>query len=123
MESDPEVLKLAGKYFNSARLPRLKLVNEDALDFMQKNSDRFDLIIVDIYLDKYVPEQFEQIDFFNKVLNSLKPSGIMVFNKMICDASARRTASILMQNINSVFHQVTLLKVRERSENWIIVAK
>ncbi len=49
VEIDPEIIKIGKKYFSLSKISKLKIVCEDANDFIKKNKKKFDLVIIDLY--------------------------------------------------------------------------
>jgi spermidine synthase len=123
VEIDDEVIRLAEKYFNKGRLLKVEIIKEDAAEFVLHQHKNFDLIIVDIYLDQFVPDQFEAPEFLEALKRLLVPGGVMVFNKMIGDEKSRKSAVELVDRIKGSFDDVNVLLVREKIENWMIVAQ
>lgn len=83
VEIDPEIITVANQYFNLDKIPNLQIVIDDAFDFVLKSSDRYDLVIIDIFQDTTMPNfLFEQF-FINHVGGLLSPNGYVMFNTMI----------------------------------------
>src|SRR5208337_3463755 len=55
-EIDPEVITVAEQYFKvNASNPRLHIYNDDGRIFLQRTSQKYDLIVLDAYSRSYVP--------------------------------------------------------------------
>lgn len=63
VENDPAVIRLFLEY----SLPRMNTLidirESDAIIFMEQNSRKYDMIIVDLFIDDTVPDQFLEADF------------------------------------------------------------
>lgn len=80
IEIDPTVIEIAKNEFNITSNKHLKIIESDAFDFVQTAKDKYDLIIIDLYIDNLVPEQFYSIDFWNAMIPLLSSDGIILFN-------------------------------------------
>lgn len=80
VEIDPVVIRLAREEFQLDRFKELKIVLEDASDYVHNNIRKFDLIIVDLFIDDKVPEPFYNIDFWEHISKELNPDGDVIFN-------------------------------------------
>ena len=80
VEIDPVVVNIAKKYFDVNRFSKLKIVQDDAFAFIKKNKEIFDLIIVDLFIDKETPAQFSSEEFLENVVKASKTKGNILFN-------------------------------------------
>jgi len=79
---DPLMSKLGRKYLG---LTGVKVVIEDASNFTinaHRKSQKYDLILVDVYLGSNYPPEFERDDFLNRIKSLLTPNGLAVFNRL-----------------------------------------
>lgn len=68
VEIDPVVIDISKKYFNVAKIPKLKIVNADAVKFLTvQKPNSFDLILVDCYLGDQVPAKLSSQTFLKKL--------------------------------------------------------
>jgi spermidine synthase len=67
VEIDPAVIDIALSEFNIKQHGSLDLLCEDAFDFVQESKKAFGLIIIDIFIDVKVPEQFFSEVFWNDI--------------------------------------------------------
>ncbi len=82
VEWDDQVIYLARKHFYLGKMPNLSIIMEDAADFMEHNTQTFDLIVVDLYCEDKVPEKFEKLAFIKTLCKGLSENGKLVFNKL-----------------------------------------
>jgi predicted membrane-bound spermidine synthase len=82
VDIDPEVIRLAQKY----TLPRLSLPVElqvaDAQAFLENCMDTFDVVCIDLFIDDFVPQPFEQEIFLEKAKKCVAPEGLLLFNRL-----------------------------------------
>jgi len=84
VEIDPIMVELGIRYL-SLEVSGVKVVIGDALEISEKlkvKSEKFDLILVDMYLGDKFPEKFEDTTFLKLILKLLTSNGLVVFNRL-----------------------------------------
>ncbi len=79
VEKDATVIRLYEKYFSPA-LFSVYVIEEDALSYVKNYSELFDLILVDIFIDRTVPSFCYEQEFIVNLNRILTKSGTVVFN-------------------------------------------
>ncbi len=82
VEKDPVVLEIGRRYFGLAEHEKLTLVQAEAESFLNSNNDRYALIVVDLFVDLHVPEEFTQEDFLEEATDKLLGNGVLLLNIM-----------------------------------------
>lgn len=81
IEIDPDVVRLAQKH----SLPRLKTVPHvicsDASSAIFGLKETYDLIVIDICKEDYIPEVFESEAFIRQIKHLLSDNGIVMYNR------------------------------------------
>jgi precorrin-6B methylase 2 len=121
VEKDPEVVRLGQKHFNTGRFKDLQLVEADAVVFSRSDTKRYDLVVVDLYIDFEVPEECEQQAFINAAANRLKPGGMLLFNKMVYNHLASEQAAELLKKFRDMPGKTSMLRIKQNVVNRIIV--
>jgi len=69
VEIDPSMVQLGKKYFYLSKIKNLEIVIDDALSFVDrlKNIDQFDLVMVDCFVGKDIPQKLQTPEFFKKL--------------------------------------------------------
>lgn len=69
IEIDPFMIEIGKKYFNLGKVKNLKVIITDALDYTMnlKNTDRFDLVMVDCFIGVEIPKKLEDVKFLKKL--------------------------------------------------------
>lgn len=80
VELDPEVVRLARKYFNYRDDPRRTVVVEDGRKFLMGSPAKYDMILLDAYRGPYVPFHLLTREFYAEVSRHLAPGGVVVQN-------------------------------------------
>ena len=94
---------------------------EDARVYLVRSTERFDLILLDVYANEsYVPPHLVTQEFFQTVKEHLAPGGVLV-----CNVNAPRNDSLLLtsffKTLESVFPNVEALQ-REGTWNRELIA-
>jgi spermidine synthase len=115
VELDPEVVRLAKKYFKVVEEPGFRIVTADGRLALTQSQEKFEVILVDAYRGPFVPFHLLTKEFFETAEAKLKPGGVMVQNveptTMVFDSA--------IATIKSVFDNVDFYP---SSGNVVIVA-
>jgi spermidine synthase len=85
VEIDEEIINLAQKYtLNELKSP-IYIYEMDAEIFVDITEEKFDLILVDIFIDRTIPKKFESAEFLEKLKYLLYDNGIILFNRLNSD--------------------------------------
>lgn len=118
VELDPKIVEWAKRYTIPALSNRVELVHADAMDFLRENQEKFDLIVVDLFLDDLVPEQFETSYFLEKIAHSLSQYGLLLFNRLSdTPAAMSLTQGFFVEKFKTVFPEGKYLDV---GGNWML---
>ena len=80
LELDPVVIDIAEKEFGITESEGLKIIVGDAYDYTLETKDSFDLTIIDIFIDIYVPEKFYGTEFWEAMAKAVNLTGFVLFN-------------------------------------------
>lgn len=83
VEIDSTMIEIANDYFKLNEIPNLKIVIDDAFEFVLKTKEAYDLIIIDIFQDTSMPAFLFQDFFINRINFLLNVNGFILFNTMI----------------------------------------
>jgi predicted membrane-bound spermidine synthase len=127
-EIDPEVIRVAETYFAvNASNPRLHIYNEDGRIFLQGNSQKYDLVVLDAYSKSYVPFHLMTAEFFALVSSHLTGEGSLISN--LIAATSGDQAQLLMAEVKTMttaFPEVYVFPVNgadyQEPQNVIILA-
>jgi len=82
VEIDPILIQIAHNEFGVVASPTLEIVLNDAVIYLQQNKQRFDLVIVDLFIDTEVPGGVMQKEFWLDLRNSMSENASVIFNYM-----------------------------------------
>ncbi len=117
VEIDPKVVEIGKKYFGLGEIPNLEIRIADATGFISRN--RFDLIIVDLYLGQEFPKEAESEKFLNGLKKILAKDGLIIFNRLNFNRNHQQSAAQFRQKLTGHF---SCLKSEEIAYNLLIFA-
>ncbi len=101
VEFDNIIIQLAEKYYPTKNdFSQLNIHHSDALEWILENVKQFDLITVDLFIDKRVPEQFHDEQFLEVLKKALSSKGILLFSTL---KENYFTETVLHENLQKVF--------------------
>ncbi len=122
IEKDQIVIHLARKYFNLNRFKNLELICDDAYDYVQTHGKKFDVIIVDIYIDDQVPQCFHEKRFLKQLDRLLSEQGVLFFNKMANNPEQETEFKELKANLEEIFGSSLTYKLTRNSvDNYMLI--
>jgi spermidine synthase len=103
-ELDPEVIRLAKKYFAVAEGERLKINAQDGRVFLARTRNIYDVVFLDAYRGPFVPFHLMTKEYFELVKKRLAPGGVVAQNvepsTMVLD-SAILTIGSVFRNVET----------------------
>jgi spermidine synthase len=79
VDIDPVMVELGVKYLGLDK-NKIDIKITDAYEF--KSKDKFDLILIDLYLGDKFPEKFTKDEFIRKIKKLSSQSGTIIFNRL-----------------------------------------
>ena len=92
VEIDEMVVELFHRHRDSHLASRVELICQDAFEFVNYCQNRFDLVCVDLFLDDVVPSKFESAEFVEKLVRTVNPQGLLLFNRMTSRPALLKTS-------------------------------
>lgn len=121
VEADAKISEWARRYTLPDLSNSINLLHIDAFDFVVNSTEKFDLVVVDIFLDDLVPAQFSTALFLEKVKKLVSQNGFLLINRLADTATALETTQAFYTNaFLAVFPEGTYFEV---DGNWILASK
>jgi spermidine synthase len=79
VEIDSELTRLGRRWFG-LRNPRMRIHHEDARPYLRRSDARYDVIMVDVYRQPYIPFYLATREFFQLARDRLRPGGAVIVN-------------------------------------------
>lgn len=123
VEIDPVVVDLGRKFFD-LNGDNLEIYVQDAADYVQKSSERFDLILIDAFKGNAIDPRCSCPEFYSKVIKLLKPDGVVLINRVDDEKPPPLFAQCYTLTVrNNVFYfglqkPLPKQKIRERLESF-----
>lgn len=117
VEFDPEVVKLAGEYFNFSPDAKMEVVVQDARRWIRGAEEKFDIIFLDAFHGGYIPFHLTTREFLELVRKRLAPGGVVCSNTRAGRKLADRESATYHAVFGDFHHYFG-----ERSKNRVIVA-
>ena len=80
VEIDPQVTRLARRWFDLRTGPRLSVAHDDGRRFIERLAAPVDLVFVDAYLNDSAPRHLTTRQFYEAIRDRLAPGGAMALN-------------------------------------------
>lgn len=80
VEIDPAMIKIAKNEFGVSESWNLKIIESDAFLFTKTTRRRYQLVIIDIFIDTEVPSIFYQKEFCDRITRIIPSGGSFIFN-------------------------------------------
>jgi spermidine synthase len=122
VDIDEIIISIAEKEFGIYQYNNIKIIQADAAEFVNTNSDCFDLIIIDLFLIDTIPETCTHSSFIQAVCNRLNKNGKLVFNT-IRDTLQKQVFQDIVQELNKQGVGTRILKKLEGDNDMILGTK
>ena len=119
VEADSKVIELGRKYFNIDSYEKTTIICDTALNYVTNTNQKFDLVIIDVYVDLDVPNEVESIEFLEKLKLTLNQNGIVMFNKLTPTKSYRKQIPELSNLYKEVFGNIELHRIMETGSIFV----
>jgi spermidine synthase len=120
VELDKNVLELANRYFKLNEVENLELINEDAFEFVLKTTEKYDLIIIDIFQDTVMPNFLFEDFFINHVNTLINANGFILFNTMVLTEKDKERNKLYRSKFKEEYSLRMYPKIEEHNELFTI---
>jgi spermidine synthase len=117
VEIDPGITRLAREFFNLKDHPRLRVIEEDARTFLNRNRRLYDAILCDTFNSDYsIPFHMTTREAIERIRDSLSPNGVVLVNVLSAIEGDRgRLFQSMYATYASVFPKVSAFALAERN--------
>ncbi len=95
IDIDPVIIEIAKTEYLLESNSNTSIICEDALKFIKDNTSKFDLVIIDLFIDIKVPKPFLELSFWEHVLKSKSTNGVILFNASLEDKKSNQLKSVI----------------------------
>lgn len=103
IEIDKEIIDWEVEYGFEKEQFNIKITQADAINWMDKTEEKYDLILLDLFIDNTVPADFETSDFLGKLAMRLNTKGLVLFNRLSFTQSLKDQTETVFQTMKQVF--------------------
>jgi spermidine synthase len=100
VELDPDVVRVAYRWFALPRDPRLAVAVEDGRRWLVKDDRRWDVIVIDAFYSDAIPFHLATREFLQVVRERLQPGGVVVVNMI---GALRGDSSKLLRSLTKTY--------------------
>jgi len=119
VETDQKVIKLGEKYFDTGNLSRTLIVCDNGYNYVLNTSNKFDLVVIDAFIDRKVPDEFETKTFLLALKNILNNNGVVIFNKVIYTREFKDQIPALKSLYNDCFGNLNLYTIMHTGKIFV----
>ena len=119
VEIDPEIPKIAAKFFGFEVSERMKVVIGDGRLYVDKPTKKYDIIFLDAFNARGIPFHLTTVEFYRGVANSLTPNGVLAAN--IANLKREKFLADEVATASAVFAHVAVVECPQTS-NWVLFA-
>jgi predicted membrane-bound spermidine synthase len=117
IELDPLMVELGKKYVYQPK-SRVSVEIADVFEWMNNNNTLYDLILIDLFLGKLIPNQVFSAGFIKQIKQSLTPAGCALFNIF----ALKKHQPEALNYIHKLEANFTYVSRLHTISNWIILA-
>jgi spermidine synthase len=119
VEIDPGVISAAKQYFGIRESKRVRYLSSDGRVFLKRNTQKYDVILVDAFHGGYVPFHLLTKEFYALVKERLAPGGVAAFN--VHDGTKLYVSTV--KTLGTVFADVHLYPSGEGETIAVVTAQ
>jgi len=102
VDFDATILTLALEEFRLEKDDQLTPIHQEAFAYLQSCTKSYDLIVVDLFIDQWVPASFYTSEFWNTLKTRLTQNGYFIFNASIFGQNEKEL-TVLQNHLKSNF--------------------
>ena len=97
VEKDYNIISLATEYTMNYLKSGFEIIPCDAIQFINQTSDKYDLVISDIFVDTVIPDAFLKRAYLENLKNLLNPNGLLYLNMLAGLRSDRKSSKLFFE--------------------------
>jgi spermidine synthase len=102
IELDPVIVEIARDEFGIRPDKNLRIETTDAAEYVRRKTHKFDLILIDLFIDNKVPDILLQRPFWENTAEKTAPGGIILFNAFLDDDKLETVTDVLQEKGHTV---------------------
>ena len=119
IELDESVIYLANKYALENIESPIQLITANAFAYVFQTTQKYDVVVMDVFLDDVIPDDFETGDYLEALKSLLKPEGLLLYNRLaLSEEDITKTTTFFENKFKAVFKNGHYLDVEG---NWMLM--
>lgn len=113
IEVDEEVIYLFSKYTLPQLQSSVQMICADAHTYVMQETRKYDLILVDVFLDDIVPANIESDGYLKMLRSIIAPGGVLLYNRLAYTPNdAENAKKFYQKSFEPVFENGAALEVK-----------
>lgn len=121
VDIDPKIIQIAKEEFGVAEAANQKIVQQDALVYVRESQEKFQLVIIDLFIDTEVPPVFFEKEFCRNVGKMIDTNGSVIFNVGIKLIKETKKSKSVISHFGKEFHFQIYPNVK--GSNFLLIGK
>ena len=80
VEKDPAVIELCSLYGMAQIEAPVSIIEADAYAYVMQSDEKYDVIMMDVFVDDFIPEEFRSLEYVRKLSSMLNENGLLLYN-------------------------------------------
>jgi len=118
LEKNQDIIKVFQAHFNPDNI-QIDIINADICHWQMDNNKPYDLVVLDVYGDKALPDCLYEEALYQQCYKQLSDDGILAANLAVKD---EQEAVLILTKIRKVFNQHVMFLSVEDHSNLIVLA-
>ena len=123
VDIDEKIIAIAKNDFDICTSHNLMISKYDAYKFVKKNDKKHDLIIIDLFINNEVPDQFYSVIFCENISKLVNENGYFIFNLGLKGKMTEKTEQVIAYFEKSIYFETSLFKNIEGTNSVLIGRK
>lgn len=123
VEIDPEMIRWMRNEFEIDNNYNTQIIELDAEYYIQETQKKFDLIIIDIFIDTTMPNFLFEASFVDKVFEQLHTNGVILFNTIFHSQEHKERNQAYFEYTSTKTNTITRLDQLDGFNELFLVSK
>ena len=112
VELDAEIIEWEVEHGFQKNGFQINITQANAIDWINHDNQEYDLIILDIFIDQMVPNEFESFSFLNKLKDKLNHKGLVLFNRLSYTPELKSRTLKVLEIMEEIFPNTSALNIK-----------
>ncbi|MEZ5047540.1 MAG: hypothetical protein R2831_11165 [Chitinophagaceae bacterium] len=112
VDIDQDVLAWSQEYMSLNTKQNVMWIQQDALEFLHTSETKYDLIMIDLFIDLKMPHFVKNEEFLDATLTQVQAKGVVIFNTVF---EQKIVQNRFENTLNQKFYQVEKMYLKLNS--------